>query len=215
MEPKHPDPPLSDLSRKDLLNLLSANTTVIVRLQELLSEQLLEQGTRSRSRHRSRAVGRATASNPLESHLQHSNASENPAGIFPSVEIRDGSVASLASRTRLSTRVKDPEPLNDEVNPTFEAWRLLVEGKLLDNADHYPDKDSQVRAIFRWTTGEAQRHLKPKMLRNDFRTLEDALTDTGASAYLLSYQCLACATNIQAHEDPHNYLGPPYRRSRL
>ncbi|KAF7926418.1 uncharacterized protein EAE98_006713 [Botrytis deweyae] len=118
MESNQPDPlasPPPGLSRQDIM----MNSI----------REMLEPRTRSRSRHRTRVtVGRATESNPSEPHLQQRDASENPAGIFPSVEIRDGSVASLASKTRLSARVKDPETLDDGVNPSFEVWTLLVEG---------------------------------------------------------------------------------------
>ncbi|TEY13577.1 hypothetical protein BOTCAL_3064g00010, partial [Botryotinia calthae] len=95
--------------------------------------------------------------------------------VLPTVETRP-TISNSRSRDsstyrpnlRLSAQVKDPEPLDDGVSPSYESWRILVEGKLLDNTK---------------TTGDAQRHLKPKMRRDEFQFPEEAL-DYLESIYL-------------------------------
>ena len=56
---------------------------------------------------------------------------------------------------RHTKSVPDPQRLSDGTDPTFEGWRFLVEGKLEDNADHFPSEESKMRYVLGCTEGEA------------------------------------------------------------
>jgi hypothetical protein len=41
-----------------------------------------------------------------------------------------------------STKIPDPPILTDGKDPTFENWKLQMQGKLRVNADHYPTEEA-------------------------------------------------------------------------
>jgi hypothetical protein len=71
---------------------------------------------------------------------------------------------SMASTndSRRSKKLSDPNPLSNGIEPTFEAWRILVKGKLRANADHYPTEEDRMFYVFNRTSGNAQKHLLPR-----------------------------------------------------
>jgi hypothetical protein len=69
-----------------------------------------------------------------------------------------------------STKIPDPEPLSDGKNPTFENWKIQIEGKFVVNNDHFPTEQAKMIYIFGRTTGDAQTHLRPR-----YGTNEDSL----------------------------------------
>src|SRR4030081_1272706 len=61
-----------------------------------------------------------------------------------------------------STKIPDPPLLTDGKEPTFESWKLQIQGKLRVNADHFPTDEAQMTYIFGRTGGDAQKHLSPQ-----------------------------------------------------
>jgi hypothetical protein len=66
-----------------------------------------------------------------------------------------------------STKKPDPDPLVDGQNPTFENWKIQMEGKFLVNHDHFRTEQAKMIYIFGRTTGDAQTHLRPRFGTND------------------------------------------------
>ena len=63
---------------------------------------------------------------------------------------------------RYSKKQPDPQPLSDGVDPTFESWKLQIQGKFRVNADHFEDEEAKMFYLFNRTTGDAQKHLQPR-----------------------------------------------------
>jgi hypothetical protein len=61
-----------------------------------------------------------------------------------------------------STKIPDPEPLSNGQNPTFENWKIQIEGKFTVNEDHFPTEQAKMIYLFGRTTGDAQNHLRPR-----------------------------------------------------
>jgi hypothetical protein len=87
------------------------------------------------------------------------------------------------SRSRLhsvkrSPKHNDPGQLDDGTSPTYNAWCILLEGKLDANADWWPTQRSRIDYVFSQTTGKAQEHLEPRMIRtspNRWKSVEEIL----------------------------------------
>jgi Zinc knuckle len=52
--------------------------------------------------------------------------------------------------------------LTDGKDPTFESWKLQIQGKLWVNADHFPTDEACMTYVFGRTSGDAQKHLSPR-----------------------------------------------------
>src|SRR5438552_6672441 len=63
---------------------------------------------------------------------------------------------------RYSKKQPDPQPLSDGVDPTFESWKLQIQGKFRVNADHFEGEEAKMLYLFNRTTGDAQKHLRPR-----------------------------------------------------
>jgi hypothetical protein len=61
-----------------------------------------------------------------------------------------------------STKIPDPEPLSDGKSPTFENWKIQIEGKFVVNHDHFSTEQAKMVYIFGRTTGDAQTHLRSR-----------------------------------------------------
>ena len=87
--------------------------------------------------------------------------------VRPTIETQTPTPLDTTSNkgVRHSKSVPDPQRLSDGTDPTFEGWRFLVEGKLEDNADHFPTEESKMRYVLGRTEGEAQQHLLPQYSR--------------------------------------------------
>jgi hypothetical protein len=70
------------------------------------------------------------------------------------------------SDSKKSTKLADPEPLSDGVEPTFDQWISRIKNKLSANADHYPTESLKIAYIENRTKGDAARHLEPRMREN-------------------------------------------------
>jgi hypothetical protein len=87
-------------------------------------------------------------------------AQQNP---VRSVERDDTSTMGSQDRTpKYSKKQPDPTPLSDGVDPTFESWKLQIQGKFRVNADHFEDEEAKMLYLFNRTTGDAQEHLHPR-----------------------------------------------------
>jgi hypothetical protein len=79
---------------------------------------------------------------------------------------------------RRSARQPDPPQLSDGDDPTFASWSILLDGKLSDNADHFPTESSRMNYVYARTTGQAQLHLQPRMVplaANRYQTVQEML----------------------------------------
>ena len=61
-----------------------------------------------------------------------------------------------------TTKLPDPEPLSDGKTPTFENWKIQIEGKFTANHDHFPTEQTKMIYVFGRTTGDAQTYLRPR-----------------------------------------------------
>jgi hypothetical protein len=71
-------------------------------------------------------------------------------------------VSLQRDKPHYSKRQPDPLPLDNGENPTFESWKLQIQGKFRVNADHYETEESRMVYLFGRTTGNAQKHLRPR-----------------------------------------------------
>jgi hypothetical protein len=62
-----------------------------------------------------------------------------------------------------SPKHEDPPQLDDGTSPTYAAWKALLRGKLRKNADWWVTEQERIDYVFSRTTGEAQRHLEPRI----------------------------------------------------
>jgi hypothetical protein len=88
-----------------------------------------------------------------------------------------------------STKIPDPPISTDGKAPTFENWRLQMQGKLRVNSDYFPTEDARMTYVFSRTGGDAQAHLQPRYAEDSG---EPFLTDSEMIDYLASI-----------YEDPH------------
>lgn len=70
-----------------------------------------------------------------------------------------------SAESRRSPKHNDPGQLDDGTSPTYNAWCILLEGKLEANADWWPTERGRINYVFSQTTGKAQEHLEPRMSR--------------------------------------------------
>ena len=93
--------------------------------------------------------------------------------------------ASPAPISSKSSKIPDPEPLSDGKDPTFENWKIQIEGKFVVNHDHFGTENAKMIYIFGRTTGDAQTHLRPKYGTDEdsFKTAQEMI-DFLANIYL-------------------------------
>jgi hypothetical protein len=78
-----------------------------------------------------------------------------------------------------SLTTRNIQTLSDGLDPTYEAWSIQLDGKLLE--PRFLDCEERVRMhyVFSATSGAAQKHLLPRMLQtaiNPFRSVNQMLT---------------------------------------
>jgi len=61
-----------------------------------------------------------------------------------------------------SVKLPDPPLLTDGKEPTFESWKLQIQGKLRVNQDHFSSDEARMAYVFGRTGGDAQAHLHPR-----------------------------------------------------
>ena len=101
---------------------------------------------------------------------------------------RSASVTPTPASSK-STKIPDPEPLSDGKDPTFENWKIQIEGKFIINYDHFVTEQAKIIYLFRWTTGDAQRALQIRYgtAKNPFQTSKDMI-DHLSNIYLDPYK---------------------------
>jgi hypothetical protein len=75
-------------------------------------------------------------------------------------------------------KTRDVQTLSDGIDPTYEAWSIQLEGKLLE--PQYRDCEERIRMhyVFSATSGRAQSHLQTRMSRtasNPFRSVNEMI----------------------------------------
>jgi cell division septum initiation protein DivIVA len=97
--------------------------------------------------------------------------------------------ATPAPASSKSTKIPDPEPLTDGKNPTFENWKIQIEGKFVVNHDHFVTEQAKMIYLFGRTTGDAQRALQTRYgtAKNPFQTSKDMI-DHLSNIYLDPYK---------------------------
>ncbi|MCJ1471199.1 hypothetical protein MMC07_009847, partial [Pseudocyphellaria aurata] len=61
--------------------------------------------------------------------------------------------------THLSSKLPNPNRLDDGKNPEWDHWYLQILGKLMANADHYPTETSKLHYVQSRLTGYAMSHV--------------------------------------------------------
>jgi hypothetical protein len=84
-----------------------------------------------------------------------------------------------------STKIPNPPLLMDGKEPTFESWKLQIQGKLRVNADHFQSDEARMAYVFGRTSGDAQKHLRPRYKEEsiDPFLLDKEMIDHLASIY--------------------------------
>jgi len=84
--------------------------------------------------------------------------SDRLADVLEALAERLDSPAAMAK----SAKIPDPPLLTDGREPTFDNWRIQINGKLEVNADHFATEQARMTYVFGRTGGDAQNHLKPR-----------------------------------------------------
>jgi hypothetical protein len=110
-----------------------------------------------------RAAGGSPDNDPSDDPSDHESdrGLDRPRRQIPGDRLRD----YTPEDRRRSPKHKDPGQLDDGTSPTYNAWCILLEGKLEANADWWPTERSRINYVFGQTTGKAQEHLEPRMSR--------------------------------------------------
>jgi Zinc knuckle len=92
---------------------------------------------------------------------------------------------TMTTTSTKTTKIPDPEPLSDGKDPTFENWKIQIEGKFTANHDHFPTEQTKMIYVFGRTTGDAQTHLRTRYGTDDnaFITSQEMI-DHLATIYL-------------------------------
>jgi len=88
--------------------------------------------------------------------LSAAQAQTPPQGTVHSVE-RDTPLSTSTQERplRYSKKQPDPQPLSNGIDPTFESWKLQIQGKFRVNADHFEDEEAKMFYLFNCTTRDA------------------------------------------------------------
>lgn len=87
----------------------------------------------------------------------------DPSGSPSGTQISDRSNWSSHSRRsrspRRSHKIEDPDKLNNGVDPTFNQWKDLMDGKMHGNRDWWKTERDRMFYVFRMTEGKARDYL--------------------------------------------------------
>jgi hypothetical protein len=157
--PPEIEPPIAANLRAQLEQSLAGNLGAPVSLTDeqfrILLERLAPTSTAKK--------GGLPDDDPLEdpSDYGSDHGSRRPRRQTPGGRFRDYSPAEK----KRSPKHNDPGQLDDGTSPTYNAWYILLEGKLEANADWWPTERQRINYVFSQTTGKAQDHLEPRMSR--------------------------------------------------
>ena len=138
---------LEDTPQDSPRDLASANAE-IERLRALLATQDTPSGTETLSPDRLASV--------LEAISQRLPRDDSP------------------NRPTKSAKIPDPPILTDGKEPTFDNWKIQIQGKLQVNSDHFATEQAQITYVFSRTGGDAQKHLQPRISTSSIDPLETA-----------------------------------------
>ena len=65
-----------------------------------------------------------------------------------------------------SAKIPDLPLLTDGKDPTFDSWKIQVNGKLTVNADYFANEQARMTYVFGRIGGDAQKHLNPRIGSN-------------------------------------------------
>ena len=105
----------------------------------------------------------------LENDLSDGTSQRSGSRRLPGISLQSG---------KRSPKHDDPDKLDDGTSPTYASWCILLEGKLLANADWWTTEQGRINYVFSRTTGKAQGHLEPRMSRmsaNRWTTVDEML----------------------------------------
>jgi hypothetical protein len=68
---------------------------------------------------------------------------------------RGGTPAAAGSELKKSTKIADPELLDNDKNPKFEHWLSCIQNKLKSNINHFPTEDLRMAYVEKQTKGAA------------------------------------------------------------
>jgi hypothetical protein len=77
-----------------------------------------------------------------------------------------------------STKLPDPDLLDDGKSPSFKSWLAKMRSKFDVNRDHYDTESAQMAYVFSRTIGMAKEHLQPRYKSDDdveFQTAEEMI----------------------------------------
>lgn len=81
----------------------------------------------------------------------------------PDTEDRENVTPSSQQReTKRTTKVPDPQKLDNGVDPTFDRWATSIKGKFIVNHDHFQSEQAKMYYVWDRTQGDAQIHLFPR-----------------------------------------------------
>jgi hypothetical protein len=88
----------------------------------------------------------------------------------------EGTPAAAGSELRKSTKIVDPELLDDSKDSKFEHWLSRMRNKLKSNTDYFPTEDLRMAYVEGQTKGAAVRHIYPRMQQDHpeaYKTAEE------------------------------------------
>jgi hypothetical protein len=102
---------------------------------------------------------------PLPSNPAPRTAAPSPQNIVRSTERQtpESTILSPSTGHKYSKKLPDPQPLSDGTDPTFLGWKIQIQGKFRSNGDHFQDEEDKMFYVFNRTTGDAQKHLQPRI----------------------------------------------------
>jgi hypothetical protein len=82
-----------------------------------------------------------------------------------------------------STKAPDPTPFSNGEDPSYNHWKLQMQGKFTINEDHFQNEKAKMIYFFNRTAGDAAEHLQPRY-ENDasepFETVEQMFSHLDA-----------------------------------
>ena len=90
------------------------------------------------------------------------STSDRLANVLETLSQRLAGANSAAVQSGKTTKIPDPPLLTDGKEPTFESWKLQIQGKLQVNSDHFFSNKARIAYVFSRTGGNAQKHLQPR-----------------------------------------------------
>ena len=114
--------------------------------------------------------------------LDAANAAANPLSVEQTMTVLTESIVQALGRSRVSpeprrtANIPDPLLLSNGLDPTFESWKNQIQAKLAVNADYFADDAAKIAYVFTCMSGNAQKHLNPRIGSNAVDAFRNAAT---------------------------------------